>query len=135
MEDIPTIRKKEEFEAFIEALEGSSVAHWKEIAEAIGVDKDTITEWKKHPKAQEARRNGLRNALNQMELAGKNDWHMWETKLKMLGINKDNINEYNNPSDESRRTMNQTAELLQKIYGQMHEDEERASNQVSQNLD
>lgn len=88
MDSIPNIRKKEEFEAFIDALEESSIPHWSDIAEAIGVNKDTITEWKKHPRARAAHIKGIQYALKQMELAGKNDWRMWEAKLKMLGLRK-----------------------------------------------
>ena len=93
MEDTPNIRKKEEFEAFIGTLEEGSISHWSDIAEAIGVDKDTITEWKKDPRARAAHIKGIQHALKQMELAGKNDWRMWETKLKMLGLRKDFIKE------------------------------------------
>ena len=135
MDDTPNIRKKEEFEAFIGALEGSSIAHWKDIAEAVGVDKDTVTEWKKHPRAIEARVKGIQYAFNQMELAGKNDWRMWETKLKMLGINKDNVNENEDTTQaEIRKVRHDTAELLQKIYDEMHENEEQTVNHVSQDF-
>lgn len=89
MQDTPNIRKKEEFEAFLDALEESSIPHWSDIAEAVGVNKDTITEWKRHPRARMAHIKGIQYALNQMELAGKNDWRMWEVKLRMLGLRKD----------------------------------------------
>ena len=78
--------KKEEFEAFIELIRGNTVAHWVQIARALGVDKDTITEWKKHPLAQKAIKDGIESAMQNMEEAGKDDWKMWESKLKMLGI-------------------------------------------------
>ena len=105
MEDIPNIRKKEEFEAFLEALGGSAIAHWKDIAEAVGVDKDTITEWKKHPRAREARIKGFNYAFAQMEAVGKGDWRMWETKLKMLGINKDNAEANAGPEHDEALTL------------------------------
>ena len=82
----PNIRKKAEFEEFIKILEGNIVDHWINIADAIGVDKDTITEWKKHPRAKEAIQNGVKRALEGMEKAGDKDWRMWESKLKMLGV-------------------------------------------------
>ena len=84
--ETPKIRKIEEFEAFIKFLEEGSDAHWVEIAEAIGVDKDTITEWKKQPRAVEARTQGINNAIKEMQNVGRRDWRMWESKLKMLGI-------------------------------------------------
>lgn len=127
----PNIRKKEEFEAFIGILEGNSIAHWKDIAEAIGIDKDTITEWKKHPRAREARIKGIQYALTQMELAGKNDWRMWETKLKMLGINKDNVKEYAaSDGSEERKTI---AQIVDDLIA-ANENEEESTIQVNQNL-
>lgn len=86
IEDDPIIRKIEEFNAFLDLLRGDTVAHWVQIADALGVNKDTITEWRKHPKAQQAIRDGIEKALDGMEKAGKRDWRMWESKLKMLGV-------------------------------------------------
>src|SRR3990167_4888571 len=135
MEDTPNIRKKEEFEAFIGALEGSSVAHWKDIAEAVGVDKDTITEWKKHPRARETRIKGIQYAFTQMEHAGKNDWRMWETKLKMLGINKDNVKEYADPEEgEGIKKIEQIVDQMLGIYEGIHEKEDESTSQANQVL-
>lgn len=85
----PTIQpyKAEEFEAFLKSIEEGAHSHWIDIAEAIGVNQDTITSWKSHPRAIQAINKGITNALNQMELVGKRDWRMWQEKLKMLGIN------------------------------------------------
>lgn len=80
------IRKKDEFLAFLKYLEGGVSAHWVQVAQALNVDKDTISVWRKDPRAQEAIKKGINNALKQMETAGKKDWRMWESKLKMLGI-------------------------------------------------
>ena len=97
MEDIPNIRKIDEFEALLQVLEEGSVAHWQDIANALGVDKDTIKEWRKHPKARQAQIKGIEYALKSMESAGKKDWRMWEAKLKMLGMakekNADNVDQ------------------------------------------
>jgi hypothetical protein len=87
-------RKDEEFEEFIKILEGDEseqggntvVAHWREIAESLGINKDTITKWKDDPRAIEARKKGIREALFKMQYAGAKDWKMWESKLKMLGV-------------------------------------------------
>jgi hypothetical protein len=78
--------KREEFEAFIQLIKGNTVAHWVQIATALGIDKTTITEWKRHPMAQKAIRDGIERATEEMEKAGKDDWKMWESKLKMLGV-------------------------------------------------
>jgi hypothetical protein len=80
------IRKKEQFSAFIKYLEEGSACHWVQIANALNVDKDTITEWRKDERAQEAIKKGINYALINMEKSGKRDWRMWQAKLNMLGI-------------------------------------------------
>ena len=81
------IRKTREFKAFIKTIEGDTVEHWINIAEALNINKDTITAWKKLPEAQAAIQRGIDRALAGMESAGGKDWRMWESKLKMLGAN------------------------------------------------
>lgn len=78
--------KKEAFEKFIELLRGNAIAHWVQVAAALGIDKDTITEWKRHSMAQKAIRDGIERAMDGMQKAGEGDWRMWESKLKMLGV-------------------------------------------------
>lgn len=80
------IYKDVEFAEFIKEIENGSIGHWQEIAEALDVDPDTITKWKKTPEAVEARRKGIAKALAGMEKAGIKDWRMWAEKLKMLGV-------------------------------------------------
>ena len=87
MTDNPNIRKIDEFEAFIRLLKEGTLTHWVDIASVLGVDKDTITEWKKHPLAKQALVNGISHAIGEMERSGKNDWRMWREKLNMLGLN------------------------------------------------
>ena len=82
------IYKKEQFQVFLDLLRGESAYHWNQIANAIGVDPDTITAWKKHPSAQKAIRDGIERALEGMTKAGKDDWRMWESKLKILGLSQ-----------------------------------------------
>ncbi len=82
------IYKDKEFEAFIHILKSGQVHFWIQIAEVLGIDKNTITAWKKLPASQNAIAQGLENALEKMETSGKNDWRMWEAKLKMLGLGK-----------------------------------------------
>jgi len=81
------IYKEKEFKKFLMAIEEGQQPFWKEIADAIGVDQDTITAWKELPEAKEAIRRGIQNTLREMEGAGRKDWRMWEARLKMLGIN------------------------------------------------
>lgn len=80
--------RDEEFEEFIRVLKDPTVqAHWYEIAQALKVEPATISRWAKHPKAILARQEGVAEALAGMQQAGNNDWRMYESKLKMLGIN------------------------------------------------
>ena len=81
------VYKEQEFKAFIKTLKWGSAAHWLDIAEALNVDKNTITAWKELPEAKEAIQEGIYRALAAMEQAGAKDWRMWEAKLKMLGVN------------------------------------------------
>lgn len=83
---IKTIYKKTEFKEFIKTLEEGSIEHWVEIARALGVDQNTITSWKELPEAQEARRKGIRRALEEMEKVGRRDWKMWKDKLALLDV-------------------------------------------------
>lgn len=85
--------KKKEFEAFIKTISEGQVAHWLEIAGALGIDKNTVTAWKNLPEAQDAIQRGIDHALQCMEQAGGRDWKMWESKLKMLGVNPANKTE------------------------------------------
>lgn len=87
VENSQAILKKKEYEAFIKAIDTAQVGHWVEIARALNVSDETIVAWKKLPEAQEAIRKGIDHALQCMQQAGSRDWKMWETKLKMLGVN------------------------------------------------
>lgn len=82
--------KDVEFKAFIGLIKQGQHAHWGQIATALGVENDTITRWKKTPEAQEAISDGISHALERMQQSGSKDWRMWETKLKLLGINTTN---------------------------------------------
>lgn len=82
----PNIRKTEEFETFIKLIENGDIRYWNQIADALGVNKDTITEWKKHPKARKAILDGINHALKEMERVGGRDWRMWLEVLKLYGV-------------------------------------------------
>lgn len=85
--DSAAILKKKEFAAFIKAIDTAQVGHWVEIARALNVSDETIVAWKKLPEAQQAIEATIIKALKGMETAGEKDWRMYESKLKMLGIN------------------------------------------------
>lgn len=79
--------KDKEFAAFIKMIDEGQAGHWVEIARALSISEDTIVKWKKEPEAQEAIQRSIDNALIKMSESGAKDWRMWETKLKMLGLN------------------------------------------------
>lgn len=79
--------KDKEFEAFISAIDSGQAGHWVEIARALNISEDTVVKWKKEPEAQVAIQKSIDNALRTMQEVGFKDWRMWETKLKMLGVN------------------------------------------------
>jgi len=80
--------KKSEFKQFLKIITNEGqFAHWAEIGRALNIDKNTISTWKQLPEAQEALAQGIAKALQEMETAGRKDWRMWESKLKMMGIN------------------------------------------------
>jgi len=78
--------KQAEFAAFIKTLQSSTASHWTQIAEVLGLDKNTITQWKKLPEAKQAIQVGIETAMKNMEKTGAKDWKMWKEKLGMLGI-------------------------------------------------
>lgn len=100
--------KKPEFDAFIKSIKEGQIGHWVEIATALNVDQDTIVAWKKLPEAQEAIRQGIERALEQMQTSGAKDWRMWETKLKMLGLN---------PATKIESNLKDPIEALLEAYG------------------
>lgn len=85
------IYKEAEFNVFLQLLKEGTNAHWAEVANALGVDADTITRWRHRPEAIKAQVDGIVHALKQMETVGAKDWRMWESKLKMLGVSPVNI--------------------------------------------
>jgi hypothetical protein len=114
------IRKKTEFLAFLKILKGSAVqAHWIETADALGVNKDTITEWKKLPEAIKARQEGISEAIAKMEKAGAHDWRMWEAKLKMLGIGINNTNSVNVQVNNQTDRTEEIAESMKAIANRL----------------
>lgn len=81
------IYKEQLFEEFLKALEVEAAPHWVDIAHALGVHQNTIVAWKQRPEAVAAIQKGISFAMKKMQESGANDWRMWETKLKLLGLN------------------------------------------------
>ena len=101
-----TVYKKNEFQSFLDLIERGQVKHWVEIAKVLRIDQDTVTSWKKLPEARQAIITGMVDALNNMERAGKNDWRMWHTKLKMLGVSSRTEVEVKVLRDKRREILN-----------------------------
>jgi hypothetical protein len=81
--------KKQEFETFIKLINKGEVPEtWQLLAEALGVDNQTITDWKKVPEFQEALAKGIQRSLEQMELVGHRDWRMWKDRYSTLAREK-----------------------------------------------
>lgn len=78
--------KVEEFDKFIETIKGGAVGHWIQIARVLGIANSTIHSWKKLPQAQKAIKDAIERTAEKMEESGKDDWRMWESKMKMLGV-------------------------------------------------
>lgn len=78
--------KEIEFETFLKEIGNANIQNWSILAEALGVNRETIVRWKKHPLAQSAISNAIEESLRKMEQTGSNDWRMYREKLKMLGV-------------------------------------------------
>lgn len=78
--------KEMEFEEFLQLIGDSRVNNWSEIAEALGVDRSTITRWRKTPQARIALIHGVNKAIEKMEETGGGDWRMWRERANMLGV-------------------------------------------------
>lgn len=78
--------KEIEFDEFIKLIGKTNIENWGAMAEALNVNRDTISRWKKHPLAQRAIVKAIRHNTEGMERAGKDDWRMWREKLRMLGL-------------------------------------------------
>lgn len=74
------------FETFLKEIGNVNLPNWTILAEALGVHRNTINRWKKHPQAQAAISAAIEQNIREMELAGKGDWRMYREKLKMLGV-------------------------------------------------
>lgn len=79
--------KLQEYEEFVGMLEeGIPIHSWSNIANDLNVSRDTITEWKKTPRAIAAVKKAVKRALSKMQEVGSDDWRMWREYNKLLGI-------------------------------------------------
>jgi Fe-S cluster biosynthesis and repair protein YggX len=79
------VQKDAEYQRFIAMVEGNKIpGTWEMLAEALGVHRNTITQWRKLPEFQQAKIKGVEHALKMMEVSGEKDWKMWREKVGML---------------------------------------------------
>ena len=76
--------KSDEFDTFITLIKEGQYDTWELVADTLGVHKNTIQLWKKHPKAQKALADGLQHAIAKMEQTGQRDWRMWREKTALI---------------------------------------------------
>jgi len=85
--NIHSIRKEAEYKTFIDMVgKGTIPDTWELTAEALGVHRKTIENWKKLPEFKEAKQKGIDYCLREMRRSGKDDWRQWEASLKLLGV-------------------------------------------------
>lgn len=101
------------FEAFLGLIKNDGAKNWTAIAKALDVHPNTITAWKRHPEAQQAIADEVKRSLEQMEKVGTKDWRMWESKLKILGVNPAQVVENKVKFDDPVRVLLAKFELGQ----------------------
>lgn len=80
-------KKHDEYERFIALVEsGVPVTSWTNVAEALGVSKDTITDWKKTERYKIANQAIIQTVIQRMTEVGQMDWRMWDRYAKLLGV-------------------------------------------------
>ena len=111
---VPAVPYKDaEFEAFLDSLSSAAVPLWKPIAKTLGFHRNTISRWSKHPRAVEAKKQGLNVALEGMAMAGMTNYQMWEKYLHLLGLanNLDETDEVD-AEDELTTSLKDLAEVM-----------------------
>jgi hypothetical protein len=76
--------KKIEFEAFLSNLSNCNFGCWVVYARALGVSRQTMYRWRKHPLFRQALIEAVDYNLKEMERVGKHDWKMWREKIRMI---------------------------------------------------
>lgn len=114
-ENIHNLHKHEQFEEFLRLIKEEKIpGEWEILAEAIGVTRQTINNWKKLPEFQEALSEGIKNAIASMEHSGRYDWRMWREKLALL--TKEKEKEQGNININADKVLVIPSELIEK-YG------------------
>ncbi|MEK7525962.1 MAG: hypothetical protein AAB546_00585 [Patescibacteria group bacterium] len=94
--------KEIEFNEFIKLIGGANIPSWSIFAEVLGVNRETVARWKKHPLAQAAIINAINENLRKMETSGREDWKMYREILRMLGVkDKRSIENYSHDNTKS----------------------------------
>lgn len=80
------ILKVDQYEAFLEALQGDYMYNWLALANVLGVDRKTIYNWRQTQRAQNIINGEIKRLLKEMERAGEGDWRMYREKAKIMGV-------------------------------------------------
>ncbi len=105
--------KKEEYEKFIAILKaGIPIESWKNLAEVVGVDQDTITEWKRTERAVKIINQTIKDSIEKMKKVGDKDWRMWREYIKLIGIDAAEQVQINAKVDTTNNFKNMTNEEL-----------------------
>ncbi len=78
--------KEMEFQQFLDILKKEQYKSWYLIAQALEVDRQTVTTWRRHPLAQEILSKNIEDAEKEMVSVGKRDWRMWREYMKMHNV-------------------------------------------------
>lgn len=57
--DKPKVYKKEQFNEFVKILRKGHLGKWTVVAEALGISRETLVQWKKLPEAKKALVEGI----------------------------------------------------------------------------
>jgi len=87
-DNIRNIHKTIEYKQFIELVSSDKQLpeHWELLANALGLHRQTLNQWRKLPEFERARIKGINRRLKAMEESGKDDWRQWEASLRLLGV-------------------------------------------------
>lgn len=113
-----------EFDVFLKEIGNANLPNWTVLAEAIGVDRDTIARWRQHPNAKAAISSAIEENMRKMTEAGVGDWKMYREKLKMLGVKDKTTIEH-----EVGETVADTLDRLETDYGLVGKKAKEAQDQ------
>lgn len=79
-------RYKWEYSQFLEMVRQRKPENAMIYAQALGIDRRTLTHWMSQPELRDAMMTTLDELVNGMKEAGRKDWRMHRELLNILGI-------------------------------------------------